>query len=123
MGKWWSLLFAVVMLACLGLFVAAPSLGWWLPEGVSTHAGEIDLLPALPSAWPAGRVTGLRARGGFEVDLSWRTGRLSSATIRSLAGNDAILRYGERVVPLRSRPGQTVRFDGRLRRQRGPVGR
>ena len=40
MGKWWSLLFAVVMLACLGLFVAAPSLGWWLPEGVSTHAGE-----------------------------------------------------------------------------------
>jgi cytochrome c oxidase subunit 2 len=43
-GKWWSLLFAVVMLACLGMFVAAPFVGWWLPEAVSTHADSVDTL-------------------------------------------------------------------------------
>jgi len=43
-GKWWSVLFGVVMAACLGLFVAAPFVGWWLPEGVSTHAFRVDRL-------------------------------------------------------------------------------
>jgi cytochrome c oxidase subunit 2 len=43
-GKWWSVLFAVVMLACFGLFVAAPFAGWWMPEGVSAHAWDIDRL-------------------------------------------------------------------------------
>ncbi len=44
MGKWWSLLFAGVMLFCLGTFIIAPSHGWWLPEGVSTHAADVDFL-------------------------------------------------------------------------------
>jgi len=42
--KWWSILFGVVMIACGALFVVAPFVGWWMPDGVSTHAWEIDLL-------------------------------------------------------------------------------
>jgi alpha-L-fucosidase 2 len=47
------------------------------------YHGEIHLLPALPSAWPNGKVTGLRARGGFTVDIEWAEGKLTQATIHA----------------------------------------
>jgi alpha-L-fucosidase 2 len=59
---------------------------------MQSHAGLIDLLPALPSAWPTGRVSGLRARGGFEVDLDWADGVVRRATIRSTLGGVCRLR-------------------------------
>jgi alpha-L-fucosidase 2 len=49
---------------------------------VQSHGGEIRLLPALPNAWSAGKVSGLRARGGVEIDLSWAGGLPSTATLR-----------------------------------------
>ena len=59
---------------------------------VQSHAGEVHLLPALPAAWSDGYATGLRARGGFEVDMRWLEGRLEEALIRSHAGEVLRLR-------------------------------
>jgi len=80
---------------------------------VQSHAGEIELLPALPKAWPAGRVEGLRARGGFEVDIEWKDGKLTAAALRSRLGNPGRLRYGAATGELKLRPGETLRWGGR----------
>ena len=76
-------------------------------------AFEIELLPALPSAWPAGSVTGLRARGGFEVDVAWKDGKLASATLRSAKGGSTRLRCAGVVRELSLPAGGSFTWDGR----------
>lgn len=67
----------------------------------------IQLLPALPKAWPNGRVTGLRARGGFRVDMIWRGGRLVQAKLVAMNGSACRVGYGQEIRTVRLAPGET----------------
>ncbi len=75
---------------------------------------EIELLPALPSAWSEGYVKGLCTRGGFVVDITWKNGTLHSAVIQSKLGNDLTVRQGDKVVKIKSQAGKRYQFNTNL---------
>lgn len=66
----------------------------------------IELLPALPANWKDGNVSGLCARGGFVIDMSWKNNKLVKATLISKKGGACSIRYGEKEISLKTRPGQ-----------------
>jgi alpha-L-fucosidase 2 len=73
---------------------------------VQSHMGEIHLLPALPDAWPEGSVQGIKARGGFELDIHWKNGKLTEARLRSNQGSACKVRSATPVTL--TCQGQTV---------------
>ncbi len=75
---------------------------------VQSHGGEVALLPALPQAWPDGRVRGLRARGGYELDLAWSRGRLTGATLRAARPGPCAVRYGDTLATHPVQPGSPL---------------
>lgn len=82
---------------------------------LQSQAGEIELLPALPSAWPEGKVSGLRARGGCEVGVKWVNGKLASATIRNVSGDGKIkVSYGSKAVEVNLAKGESKNFNAEL---------
>jgi len=76
---------------------------------LQSHADEVHLLPALPTAWSEGNLKGLCARGGFEVDMKWKDGRLVSCTILSKLGNPCTVRYGDKVKTFETKRGRQYR--------------
>ncbi|MCM1110419.1 MAG: glycoside hydrolase family 95 protein [Clostridium sp.] len=74
---------------------------------LQSHMGVLHLLPALPSAWTEGEIDGLLARGGFEVDIRFGSGKLISATIRSLKGEECRVLYDGREIKFPTKAGDT----------------
>ena len=83
-------------------------------SGFRSQVYTISLLPALPSAWSGGAFAGLRARGGFEVDASWKEGRLDSAVVRSTGGGACRVQYGRKTVDLILKPGESRKLGALL---------
>jgi alpha-L-fucosidase 2 len=79
---------------------------------LQSHDGEVNLLPALPKSWSTGAFRGLRARGGFEVTLAWKDGRVERAEIKSLLGKPCRLRCGNVVRDFDTIAGKTYTFTG-----------
>ena len=104
-----------------GNFGGAAGIAEMLVQSVgSTDAArpaEIHLLPALPSSWKDGEVRGLRTRGGFEVDLAWKDGKLSAAVIRSISGKTVILHYNGKTETRQIAPGDAflINLNGRFK--------
>jgi alpha-L-fucosidase 2 len=78
---------------------------------LQSHAGEVELLPALPVAWKKGYIHGLMARGGFEVNIDWDDGKLKQARITSKLGNPLKLSCQGKVMQLeKTEKGKTYVF-------------
>ena len=82
---------------------------------IQSHAGELELLPALPEIWKTGHIRGAMARGGFETDIEWENGELKTVSVTSKLGNPLKLTYRNLVFKLDATDkGRTYSFDKNL---------
>ena len=85
------------------------------PAGVvemllQSHEGDVHLLPALPEEWKNGSAKGMMARGGFEVDIDWKDGKLVKAEILSRLGDNLNIRYGGKTQTYKTKAGNRITF-------------
>jgi alpha-L-fucosidase 2 len=95
-----------------GNFGGAAGIGEMLMQ---SYGDEIALLPALPTGWSVGRVSGMRARGGFELEFDWKDSQLTGVIVHSLLGKPCHLRYRGKAMEFASVPNGIYALDGDLR--------
>ncbi|MBO5787163.1 MAG: glycoside hydrolase N-terminal domain-containing protein [Bacteroidaceae bacterium] len=86
---------------------------------MQSHMGFIHLLPALPDAWEEGTINGICAKGGFNVDITWKDGKLQEAVITSKSGERCNLRYGNETLSFSTKKGKSYKVvlkNGKLKR-------
>jgi alpha-L-fucosidase 2 len=75
---------------------------------LQSHTGEVVLLPALPSAWPNGKMSGLVARGGLVIDLEWKDGKLTETRVMARKSGKFTLNYGDNKKVLELSEGEKM---------------
>jgi alpha-L-fucosidase 2 len=70
----------------------------------------MDLLPALPTAFPDGEVAGIKGRGGFELTITWQDSKLKTVEVQSLIGNNLNLRYNNKLISVNTIAGETYNY-------------
>lgn len=83
---------------------------------VQSQLNEIAILPALPDALPTGKISGVCARGGFELTFSWANGKLQKLEVLSKSGQNCKLHYGDKLIEMPTEKGKTYSFDGNLKK-------
>ena len=81
---------------------------------LQSHAGEISILPALPASWKDGSISGLKARGGYEVSISWKDGKMTSCEIKSEFGHPFTVRYAGKTKDFDLAAGKSVKLGPEL---------
>ncbi|WP_044633218.1 glycoside hydrolase family 95 protein [Neotamlana sedimentorum] len=84
---------------------------------LQSQLNYIELLPALPSTLPEGHVSGILARGGFELAFSWEAGTLKNVSVLSKSGMPCVLKYGDKSIEFETEAGKTYNFDGLLNKK------
>jgi alpha-L-fucosidase 2 len=82
---------------------------------LQSQNGVVNILPALPDAWPEGAVTGLKARGNFEVDIGWEEGALKEVVVRSFSGAPLTMICADNRISISTLKGAAYRFDKELK--------
>ncbi|MDA3879985.1 MAG: glycoside hydrolase family 95 protein [Prolixibacteraceae bacterium] len=77
---------------------------------MQSHQDYIDLLPALPQQWSNGKISGLRARGGFEIDMEWKESEITKLAVKSLAGNDLKIHFNDKEIEMKTVEGETYNW-------------
>jgi len=86
---------------------------------LQSHAGEIHVLPALPSKWQKGEIAGLTTRKGFVVDIKWEDGKAREIKVLSRLGNNLKIRYGDNITDIPTKKGEVILLNSKLEKVNG----